>query len=437
MDLNTLTCPIIHEIPRPEDIVLGNDNHVYSRSALLECLRRDPRSPITRQPMSPHDITESLFLKRISEEIYRKHDASTKSTITFPKLKPRNIINTSLVCIDPVYEKMKVKNYLQKFLLSQNAIIFGSSSYLSLIHDSKLIEYNLFCKKNKLIFNENYNNESVHPESYSSRQELKKSNDLDILLRNANINEVIDNIKNILNFCMVDIRWISYANTIIKKHTQNKKLIIAIPIGTVGKILLNVDIIIINNDNINFLGPFPNIIKKVCRSSCKYFLSDYPNIPINYNLELLEWCKKSYEQKRTITNVFINKNSYADYSYFSDTNYKETCHDILCYLARLIKELAIFKIDNLTITNYDYSSITFQMWDKNDQRLDEYYTLDLNRLEYNCKNSNSSELSKGKIEIDNEKYIHICCDPDFNLEEYSVLLAACNLDKMYMSVSDI
>jgi hypothetical protein len=54
-------CPITYEIMT--DPVVGSDGHTYERAAILECLTRDGRSPITRAPMLASSLRPNYALK--------------------------------------------------------------------------------------------------------------------------------------------------------------------------------------------------------------------------------------------------------------------------------------------------------------------------------------------------------------------------------------
>ena len=62
---NEYLCPILM-IPM-EDPVIGSDGRTYERSAIEEALKRDPRSPLTREPMKASSLRANYALKSLIE----------------------------------------------------------------------------------------------------------------------------------------------------------------------------------------------------------------------------------------------------------------------------------------------------------------------------------------------------------------------------------
>ncbi len=58
-------CPILMTVMT--DPVIGSDGHTYERSAIIAALRRDPRSPINRAPMTIESLKPNFALKSLIE----------------------------------------------------------------------------------------------------------------------------------------------------------------------------------------------------------------------------------------------------------------------------------------------------------------------------------------------------------------------------------
>ena len=83
--MTTNTCPITQEPIK--DPVFAPDFYTYERSALEQCLRTNPTSPMTRQPMRLEDLKK----KELPEDPISWEDATT------PLLAPPIIITTTTV----------------------------------------------------------------------------------------------------------------------------------------------------------------------------------------------------------------------------------------------------------------------------------------------------------------------------------------------------
>ena len=58
-------CPILMILM--EDPVVGSDGRSYERSAIEEALKRDPRSPLSREPMKASSLRPNYALKSLIE----------------------------------------------------------------------------------------------------------------------------------------------------------------------------------------------------------------------------------------------------------------------------------------------------------------------------------------------------------------------------------
>ena len=65
--LQALRCPITHDIM--VDPVKAPDGHTYERAAIEEAIRRNGKSPITRQPVSIDQLVTDYTLKNVIEEL--------------------------------------------------------------------------------------------------------------------------------------------------------------------------------------------------------------------------------------------------------------------------------------------------------------------------------------------------------------------------------
>lgn len=65
--LQALQCPITHDIM--VDPVKAPDGHTYERAAIEEAIRRNGKSPITRQPMRIDQLVTDYTLKNVIEEL--------------------------------------------------------------------------------------------------------------------------------------------------------------------------------------------------------------------------------------------------------------------------------------------------------------------------------------------------------------------------------
>jgi len=408
MNSQTLICPFIHQVPLPDDIVTVH-SHVYSRKALLSWLERNNTLPITGEQISAEDIVEIPILVRLSSEIH--------FTPKIYNFKISNILYNDNISIDLWYEKNKLKNIIRSFALDQDLIIFGSNAYLSYIHNTNLVNYFMYTKSTG---SNNYNDPSYHPESFISRQEMKKINDIDILATSGDIDIIIDKITKLLKHCKINKKEISYKSSNFIKYTQNAKLDVFYPIGLTGSIKINIDLVVIT-DNRYKSEPYPNIIKKIIQDKYRYYIIDYTNLPLNYHLELLKWCKKCYNNKVTITNIF-----YYGQIIFNHENLESLKCDIWYYIRRLYKELELYKINNLSTEIVDTNKIKFILFNDN-EKTDEFIIIDMDNYInfYNQFDCNIDEMCRGKLNLNNGKSIYISCDPDFNINEYSLLLYEC------------
>lgn len=433
-EIATLICPIIHEIPKPDDIVIGKDNIVYSKVAISNWLRNNNTSPITKIYMTINDIRVCPVIKRICEEIYNE-----KKINIFRNKK----INETLT-IDPHYELSKLRIILEHFIFDNKYSIFGSFAYKRLINNKNMVKYYNYCKFIKNIEpNIHYNDINFHQESYESRQDLKLINDIDIFCNEGNIDDICIKLINFLPKCtFLIINNKDYKNSFFLKCNNIKTILLRMPVSTLGYIELKIDLIVKKkleyiNDN-NILGVYPNIIKRIFMNSNGYYYGEM-SLPIFYNIEFMNWCIDSYNKKKTITNII-------KFKVFRAFNNKIECieeiiDDIAIYIQKLYKECNIFKIDNLSIEyNISNMRIKIQIWDDNDNRIiDKFVTFNIQEFSDLINNISSKysdileeeieNLSYGKIKINDDEYIHICCDPDFNIDEYNCLLNICGRDQ--------
>ena len=99
-NIYSLKCPITHEIPDPNDFVIGSDNIVYSKKAILIWLNTSKISPVTKIDMTENDLRVCPVIKRIIEEIYYKPEIVISGSTTITK--------STMIDID--YEKAKINN---------------------------------------------------------------------------------------------------------------------------------------------------------------------------------------------------------------------------------------------------------------------------------------------------------------------------------------
>jgi len=440
-ELYTLVCPITHEIPEPDDIVVGSDNIVYSKKAILNWLTTSNKSPITKEQMTAYEIRVCPIIKRICEEI------NIKKKTTQSYVLSRRILPCTIETIDFFYEKAKLRRSILFFIINQGYSIFGSSSYKMCVNNKNMIDYYNYCKhiKHCTTFI-NYNNKKFHPSSYYSRQDLKTINDIDIYQEEGNIEKIILELKSFLHLCIVTVSENNiYKNSCFKRYNTIKTVDIKLPVAMLGNINMKIDIIVSKNiHDLNGayganLGVYPNIIKRVFTNKSGYYYGDL-QLNVYYNIELINWCVNNYHKKRTLTNII----SYNAKSFGNDINdINDIISDIIIYIEKLVKELLKFSIDNLSITiNGDL--LKYQVWNNNNTKKHNLIFNCFNKISYldlifyikNIKNdiefdiSNElNNLSHGKIKINDNEYINICCDPDFDILTYNNMLINISRDQ--------
>ena len=313
-----------------------------------------------------------------------------------------------------------------------------------------MLKYYNLCEKQNVKVCLNYDDENFIPETYEARNLLSNINDIDVYSNkiDMNISDIIIILKKQLTHCKITEKCSkSYLNSQFLKNNHYQKISIQLPIGTSGNIDVSIDIIK-SKDNTIFLGPYPNIIKHIFRDKNKYFFANkYENMPLYIEIELLNILKSMHKNKKTITTIL-------SFSHVFEYNLKDDhilLMNILSYIKRLSTEIVNYTIDNLSITNIQYGSIKCLLWHENNTSTNEYIELSINSLyttvrdnyhkyitlpledNIDAMNELDSEIMKyieyfsyGKIPIINNKFIHICCDPIFVIDEYNYLLHKIN-----------
>jgi hypothetical protein len=107
-----------------KDPVSGNDGEVFERSAIVEWLKRNNTSPVTRNPLYPRDLRTCLPIKSLIEEYHAKQAIQqvtqkakayqTQSAKCLPAIKPRITLNAFHnmldISIDYSNEHLKATN---------------------------------------------------------------------------------------------------------------------------------------------------------------------------------------------------------------------------------------------------------------------------------------------------------------------------------------
>ena len=418
------TCALTNVVPEYDDIVKGNDNIVYSKKALLKWLLDNNISPVTKEPMTTNDIIECPIIRNICIELHKFNLGIYNINV---------ILNKSSI-MDVSYIKSKIRRTIINNIINHGHSIFGSSSYKMLVNKDNMSNYYLYCETaiQGLPFH-NYNNKLFHPSSYNSRQDLKTINDIDVFSKKGNIDNIISDILSLTELQQYTYKIYTsynkqYKNSCFNKRNNIKTLYIKMSIATLGYIEIKIDIIvpklIVGYEDVEiYLGPHPNIIKRIFYNKLGY---NYEDCEIENISDILNWCIINYNIKKTLTNI-LSHECLSFGNKIEDIN--EIIRDIINYIKKLVFELSTFIIDNLSITIHDIY-LKYQVWNNENVRINNNFNeidyIDLIKHIDNIKTninfniiSEIDNLSHGKILIIDNQYINICCDPDFNIIQYN------------------
>lgn len=135
MDLSTIiesiTCPITADVMT--DPVQGNDGQTYERAAIMQALSIKSESPITRQPMTAHDLNVNASIRFLCDKYWEGAFGDTTNSLVVSKVSSdsikldhtisRNYENKTMITfnIDPA--SMPVLEDGQESHLSQDVVL--------------------------------------------------------------------------------------------------------------------------------------------------------------------------------------------------------------------------------------------------------------------------------------------------------------------------
>lgn len=91
-----LICPITLQVFR--DPVIAADGHVYEREAITQWIREHGTSPLTRQPLTLHDLKPDYVKKRLADQRRNSRVSfhAETNTVTLPPLRVGRIRRTQV-----------------------------------------------------------------------------------------------------------------------------------------------------------------------------------------------------------------------------------------------------------------------------------------------------------------------------------------------------
>lgn len=128
--LDSITCPITQEAMH--EPVMAPDGHTYEKSAIIECLNRDGRSPMTRIAMNVSDLTVNASMRYLCDAYHTGRLSSiaipSPSGLQLPKAPT---VSTDNIKLNTTIEKTN-ENYCRlKFQVDSSSISHTDNNYLS------------------------------------------------------------------------------------------------------------------------------------------------------------------------------------------------------------------------------------------------------------------------------------------------------------------
>jgi hypothetical protein len=128
--VDSITCPITQEVMH--NPVIAPDGHTYEKSAIIECLTRYNRSPLTRQIMSVSDITVNASMKYLCDAYHEGRLSSISIPSEYKYQLPKDpTISTDNIKLIENLEKTN-ENYIRlKLQVDSSTIPHTDTNYLS------------------------------------------------------------------------------------------------------------------------------------------------------------------------------------------------------------------------------------------------------------------------------------------------------------------
>ena len=106
-----LMCPITLDVYR--DPVLAGDGHVYERTAIVQWIKKEGTSPLTREPLNVNDLRSEENIKQLCQS-YRSNSITYScqtSIISLPS-SPMSQLNTHIEQQPPFKQNCNIKRTL-------------------------------------------------------------------------------------------------------------------------------------------------------------------------------------------------------------------------------------------------------------------------------------------------------------------------------------
>lgn len=390
-----LHCPITTELLK-DPVFLVQDGTLYSREALLKWLSTCRKSPITQENIDRFSLEKVRAINNILE------------MVQIAKIQPKTQLPPlGGIFINVNKERARLMNRIEKVMLEQNCVIFGSRSYRQFLQNGAIIAFYKACRRDNLNADLMYHNLEYHPDSAAARNQTP--GDLDVYGPRLSIRETLRTLA--LAFPCVTIQQTQIHrnkfnpnyDTSFRTHYELMTIQFGIKLGCSKdspQMRMRMDLVTkriptppssIAVDDLK-VGAFPNIWKCICKTSSRFFLREYAHIPPDHQALLLEGCKRLFDARETMTTHFeITKGDG-----FVNRN------DIGVYLRRLYYEIheESVCIINLSVdkNNEDQKKgLRFNLFDRSGRRLSSYDNFTLEELNSMTISTEESDWKRGQL----------------------------------------